>query len=296
MANYRRTCNDLTRLRSALLRGVAATLLAVCAPLFGQSVDASVGEELKVQKLSPEIRELPLQISIPTIPIDTIRNFLRGPRLVSSEELAAAPYVLAFADDHLVGGAGGDVYVQDLVRGNAINYAVVRRGESYKDPDSGELLGYEAIPVGEAEVKDYGSPGIVVLSKTSRETLVGDRLIAAEPEAFSENFFPREPAQSVDGKIMTVTDGFARIGQYHVVAINRGSQHGLEPGHVLDILHAGRSTSDLHKTGRVALPEVHTGQLIVFKVSPRLSYGLVMSATQPIFRLDKVRTPALGRP
>ena len=40
-----------------------------------------------LERLSPQIRELPLEAAIPTIPIDAIRDFLRGPRLVTADEL-----------------------------------------------------------------------------------------------------------------------------------------------------------------------------------------------------------------
>lgn len=248
-----------------------------------------------IERLSPQVREVPLDAGVPMIPIDAIRNFLRGPRLVTSGELGASPYVLAFDDDHLVGGAGGSVYVQNLEPKQAYTYAVVRRGQVYRDPDDGDLLGYEALPVGDAEVLEYGKPSTVVLSRTTREALVGDRLLSAEPEAFSENFYPRAPAAPIGGRIVAVTDGVSEIGQYQIVTLNRGTNHGLEPGHVLDILQANRTAKDPYTGRRVKLPETYAGQLIVFKVTPRVSFGLVMSITEPVHQFDKVEKPLAGR-
>lgn len=246
-------------------------------------------------RLSPQVRALPLEGAIPMIPIDAIRDFLRGPRLVTVDELSVSPYVLAFADQHLVGGAGLGLYVQNLEPENSYRYTVVRRGEVYRDPDDGDVLGYEALPVGEAEVSDYGKPSTAVLSRSFREALVGDFLLSVEPEAFSENFYPRAPATAVDGRIISVTDGSSQIAQYQIVAMNRGSKHGLEPGHVLDILQAGQRTTDPYTDQRVMLPDVFAGQLIVFKVTPRVSFGLVMSITRPLHKFDKVTTPVPGR-
>ncbi len=248
-----------------------------------------------VERLSPQVRELPLHSAIPTIPLEAIRDFLRGPRLVTSDELAASPYLLAFADEHLIGGSGVRVFIEDLEPSTSFNYAVVRRGQIYRDPDNGDLLGYEAIPVGEAEVRDFGAPSTAVLSRTFREALIGDRLLTAEAEAFSENFYPRAPDAEINGRIIAVTDGVAQIGQYYIVAMNRGTDHGLEPGHVLDILQAGRRARDPYSLRSVVLPESYAGQLIVFKVTPRVSYGLVMSVTEPVHVLDKVEKPVLGR-
>lgn len=89
-----------------------------------------------VDKLSPQVREVPLDGSIPMIPIDAIRHFLRGPRLVTNDELGASPYLLAFDDEHIVGGAGVSIYVENLEPEKAYTYAVVRRGQVYKDRKS----------------------------------------------------------------------------------------------------------------------------------------------------------------
>lgn len=248
-----------------------------------------------VERLSPQVREMPLDSAIPMIPIDAIRQFLNGPRLVTNEELGAAPYVLSFADGHLAGGAGIGIYVQNLPSDQGYSYSVVRRGQIYRDPDNGDVLGHEAVPVGYAEVSEYGAPASAMLVRTTREALIGDRLLSVEPEAFSENFYPRAPEKAVGGRIIAVTDGFSQIGQYQIVAMNRGSNHGLEPGHVLDILQAGRTAQDPYSIRRVALPEVYAGQLLVFKVTPRVSYGLVMSVTKPVHELDKVEKPVPGR-
>jgi len=58
-----------------------------------------LGLDRDLERLSPRIRELPLESAIPTIPIDAIRDFLRSPRLVTTQELETAPYLLAFVDD-----------------------------------------------------------------------------------------------------------------------------------------------------------------------------------------------------
>lgn len=248
-----------------------------------------------LEHMSPQVRELPLDGAIPMIPIDAIRHFLRGPRLVTNDELGASPYLLAFDDEHLVGGAGFHIYVENLEPQKAYSYAVVRRGQVYRDPDNGDVLGYEAIPVGDAEVVEYGEPSTAVLTRSTREALIGDRLLSAEAEAFSENFYPRAPEGPIEGRIIAVTDGVSQIGQYQIVTMNRGSNHGLEPGHVLDILQANRVANDPYSFRRIKLPETYAGKLIVFKVTPRVSFGLVMSITEPVHQFDKVTKPIPGR-
>ena len=58
------------------------------------------------------------------------------------------------------------------------------------------------------------------------------------------DFIPHAPAQQIDGKILAVVDGVADIGQYQVIAINRGHRHGLEPGNVLVTWQRGDKVVD----------------------------------------------------
>ena len=249
-----------------------------------------------VERLSPRVREEAIDASLPAIPIEAIRNFLRGPRLVTLEETQRSPYVVAFVDERLAVGANNDVYVKNLPTEVKYSYAVIRVGEPYRDPDSRELLGFEAIPTGEAELRAPGQAGqptaLMRITKSNREVLVADRLLPIEAESFDANFYPHPPASPLEGRIISVFDGLSQISQYQIVALNRGSNHGLDPGTVLDIFQSGRLVPDPYGSRAVQLPDQYAGVLMVFKVTPKLSYGLVMNATKPLHVLDKVKKPA----
>jgi LysM repeat protein len=248
------------------------------------------------ERLAPRIHEEALDSNLPAIPIEAIRNFLRGPRLVTLEETQRAPYIVAFVDERLAVGANNDVYVRNLGRDVAYNYAVIRVGEPYRDPETRSVLGYEAIPTGEAELREPGNAvgptALMRVTKSSREVLIADRLLPIEAESFDANFHPHAPATPVNGRIISVFDGLTQISQYQIVALNRGSDHGLDPGTVLDILQAGRVVADPYDRKPIALPDQYAGVLMVFKVTPKLSYALVMNATRAIHVLDKVAKPA----
>ena len=249
-----------------------------------------VERELPADRLSPQVRESDLGEAIPTIPIEAIRDFLRSPRLVTLDQLKSAPYVLDFVDLHIVGGAGDGAFVKKLKSGGNV-WDVVRLGERYVDPDSKELLGYEAIPVAEADVREFGDPGTVMLRRSFRESKPGDYLIKPLSESFDSNFYPHAPAQPVDARILSVFDGVSQIGQYQVVALSRGAVDGLEAGHVLDILQSGRSAKDPYGSRYVQLPDTYAGQMLVFKTEQRVSYALVMSAIREVHVLDKAVNP-----
>jgi LysM repeat protein len=241
-------------------------------------------------RLSPRIRESDLGAAIPTIPIDAIRDFLLGPRLVTADEIARAPYVVDFVDPHILGAAGHGAYVKKLSGGHSL-WEMVRIGERYVDPDSKEVLGYEAIPVAQAEVLELAEPGMVQLTRSYRETRIGDYLVRPPAEGFNSDFYPRPPPRAVRGRILSVFDGVSQIGQYQIVALSRGARDGLEPGHLLDILQTGRKARDPHGPGSIKLPETFAGQLMVFKVEDKVSFALVMEAVREVHVLDVVANP-----
>ena len=136
------------------------------------------------------------------------------------------------------------------------------------------------------------------MNETNREAREGDRLIP-ESVDIPLNFFPKAPDIEVDGRIISVVDGVALIGQYQVVVMNRGARNGLAPGDVLTVYQAGMEVRDRYAGSsfymfggkKVTLPDEEAGTVMIFKVYDRISYGLVMEATSDIHILDAVRNP-----
>lgn len=247
-----------------------------------------------VVRLSPRTREEGLDNAIPAIPIEAIRDFLTSSRIVTLDEMRKAPYIVAFVEPQIVAGAGAQAYVKDLKPGVASVYSVVRMGEAYRDPETKELLGYEAIPVGTAEViEDTNKIATVRLIKSVREVRAGDRLLPLEKDTYEAFFYPKAPSRPVSGRILTVLDAATNITQYQVITINRGSDAGLEPGDVLTIMQSGRKARDPHSSADVSisLPDLEAGTCLVFKITPKISYALVTNSTRAIHRLDKVESP-----
>jgi hypothetical protein len=246
------------------------------------------------EKLSPQMRESSLEEAIPAIPIEAIREFLRGPRVISSDELNAAPYIVDFNEPVIEGSEGLSAYIKNIRQPVLSGYAVVRRGQKYRDPETGELLGYEAIPTGDAEMREFGKLSKVELVASWREVHAGDRLLPQESGLFQAHFYPHAPAGPVGGRIISVFDSLSETGQFKIVTINRGTKQGMEPGHVLSILQAGRRVRDPYGGGRVELPDQYAGTLLIFKVGAKVSYGLIMEATHAVHILDKVEKPRPG--
>ncbi len=60
------------------------------------------------------MRSTPWDGAIPTIPIDAIGPFLTRPYVLDEGQLDSAPYIVDFADEHILGGAGQKAYVRSI--------------------------------------------------------------------------------------------------------------------------------------------------------------------------------------
>jgi len=256
----------------------------------------STQDNLRVVKLSPSIHREALRKAVPTIPIDAIQQFLSRPNVMSEEALENTPYVLRFQDDRLITGVGDTFYARGLVPGSNTRYSIIRKGEPYIDIIDGdeEVLGYEAIYIGEANVSDFGDPSTLSIAQSARESLLGDRLIPAVSQKLEYNFMPHAPNTMIEGAIISVLDGVSRIGQHQIVVINRGLEHGMEKGHVMAVLQSGAEIDDEipdGKGGEVTLPPTQAGYILLFRIFNKVSYALVVKATRDIRLRDIVKNP-----
>ncbi len=256
----------------------------------------STQDNLRTVKLSPRIYRKALRKAVPTIPIDAIQQFLSRPYVMSEKALENAPYVLSFQDNRLITGAGDTFYVRGLVPSSNTHYSLIRAGKPYIDIIDGdeEILGYEAIYIGEAIVNDFGDPSTLTIAQSKRESLLGDRLVPAVSQKLEYNFMPHSPSSMVEGNIISVLDEMSRIGQHQIVVINRGLEHGMEKGHVMAVLQTGAEIDDDipdGKGGKVALPPSQAGYILLFRIFNKVSYALVVKATRDIRLRDIVKNP-----
>jgi len=247
-----------------------------------------------VDRLSPRVREEPLEEAIPTIPYETLAAFLSRSVVLDKDQLDGLPYILAHREG-LIASSGRDVYARGVTAPTGAVFNLVHRGDELVDPDNNSVLGYQGIFIGQGRVDRSGDPATVHVLDSTREALVGD-LLLNEEDVLPVNFFPHAPAESVDGRIISVMDGVSLIGQYQVVVLNRGAEHGLDPGTVLRVFQTGQVVHDdvrgkglFHE--KVRLPDEPAGTMMVFRTFDRMSYALVMEATNAIKVLDTVRNP-----
>jgi len=257
------------------------------------------------KKLSPQVRREQLSQAITAIPYDVIASFMGRPTLLDNSQVKSAPYVVAMRDGHVIGAEGNEIYAKGIRSAAADSrYSIIHVDEKLYDPEDGDLLGYSGSYVGSGPVAIAGDPAKVVLTDSSREALQGDKLF---PESVDVNvdFVPHAPSSDVNARVIAVRKHTV-MGQYQVIALNRGQRAGLEPGHVLAISQIGGVVRDTYSKGgmnatttntsrgrgkTVQLPDERIGLAMVFKAFDRMSYALVMETTHEIRQGDLAGNP-----
>ena len=132
-------------------------------------------------KLSPKVRSTPMAEAIPTIPLEAINSFLLSNRIINTNsEFTRQPYVVAGNAERVVSGKGDRIYVKGRVDDGGV-YGIYRQGRTYTDPKTQEFLGINADDIGSGEIiATEGDVGTMVLSRTTQEVRLADRLFPTE--------------------------------------------------------------------------------------------------------------------
>jgi len=246
----------------------------------------TIGDGPRVTKLSPKVRSEDIDAQKYGIPIPAIQQFIIRPRVVSEETLDNAAYILSSIEERLAFGTGDRVYVRGFDGEPQGQYTIFRKGEALHDPKTDELLGFEAILVGDGEIIRTDDPATFDLTQTKREALRGDRLLPVDFGEIDTEFVPHAPPENTHGYVISLFDAISQVGTFQVITLSLGERNGIEKGHVLDINQAGRVVADpFEKPGsliNVELPEESAGRAMVFRTFEKVSYALIMETSRPI--------------
>lgn len=226
--------------------------------------------------------------AIPSISASDIRPFLSQPLLIEENELLNTSILMGTFEQRVILGDGDVAYVQGLPKDKGLLWQVYRPGKTFIDPDSKEVLGHEAIYLGDAEVEKMDDISTLRITKAVQEINKGDSLIPATDEIAS-SYLPRAPEGKINARVISIYGGVSQAGQNSIITLNKGRRDGLENGHVLALYRKGEVTQ--HKGKPVALPDIRNGLLFVFRTFDKVSYGLVMQTRMPVELLDSAQTP-----
>lgn len=245
-------------------------------------------------KLAPNMRVKPLDLAIPIIPLDEIGPWLHSHRILDADDLNNSAYVVAGGQQHLLSAPGDTVYGRGPFPDGERAYGVYRSGTTYQDPETGELLGYQAQDIGNAKLISSNRQDVTELQVTriAEEVRIGDRLLPLEERVLDATFHPRAPETELENGVMIAVDGgLTQIGEMSIVVLNKGKREGLQIGHVLAVYQAGDLIFDKVAEENVQLPDTRAGLAMVFEAFEKASYAIILKASRPLKVLDKVKNP-----
>ena len=268
-------------------------------------------------RLSPGTRyESLAETALPTLRSSVIEPFLAEPLIMSEAEFKGAPRIVSTQDSRVLLTRGDRAYARGPAGAPLLDderlqkeYRVFREATPLKDPGTGEVLGYEAIYVGNAtlvrgetttEVTEIGGkvstaivPATIDIVGAKSEMQVGDRLFPEPPRQLL-TYTPRAPSTEVNGRIVSVYgSAVVNAAQNQVVSINLGERDGMAAGLVMAILKDGARVTDKGDQARplMKLPNERNGLLMVFRTFDRMSYALILEITDSVRVGDRLVNP-----
>ena len=264
-------------------------------------------------RLSPSIRVENLEgEAIPTIPAADLAPFLSKPIITATPDgIPNVAKIIAAHDNRVVRGEGDYVYAVNIDEKSGTEWYIYRPGKVLRSYDSKELLGYELRYLGTARVDRFGEVARMEITSAREEILMDDMLLPAPREELI-NYVPHAPDKVVDGRIIALDGESHEVGRNALVTVDRGSRDGLDVGTVLAIYHPtpvipdprpstepsalSRFISDptrdmMQPTRYLPIPPERSGLLFIFRVFDKVSYGIVLNASEPVVTGDLARKP-----
>ncbi len=273
-------------------------------------------------RVSPRTRYESLGDSaIPPVNLQAIESFLTEPLIVDEATFSRAPRIVATQENRVLLSRGDRAYARaqyidgpqgeplSVIDGRSSQYRVFRNATPLRDPGTNQILGYEAQYVGKASVVTSEAtrnavgpngqtvtelvPATIDIVAAKEEMRIGDRLLPEPPRELT-NFVPRAPQGIHTGQIVSVYGNAVNFaGQNQVVTINRGTEHGIESGHVLALQRESNLVTDSTDTARpqLRLPGERNGLMMVFRTFDKVSYALILQVTDSVKVGDRFVNP-----
>lgn len=275
-------------------------------------------QDMPTVRLSPRMRsEAVADLAVPALPAHVIEPFLVQPVVADAQSLAQAPRIVAATDERVLLTRSDRAYVRssagprlERASGTPRSWRIFRDAVALKDPDNGEVLGYEAQYLGQAELVEGESsltvldargdtqlrqvPATVDIIDAKGEIRVGDRLLPA-PERSYTHYVPHAPNADVAARVVSIYGASAvrYAAQNQVIAINRGSSDGVAEGQVLALVTQGATIQDRSGGQREAmqLPRERNGLAMVFRSFDRVAYALILEVQRGVVVGDYLVAP-----
>jgi hypothetical protein len=215
--------------------------------------------------------------------------------VVNKADWQEAPVIVGNFDDRVLLSPGNQIYVyaSGIEDFDQRRYQVFRFDKEYRDPATGQPLGFSGLYVGEAVLEQEGNPAVLALTEAHLESRAGDHLFPLLHDEVEHYYFlPKAAPPDTKGYIISLLGDHVLASQYQSVVVNLGDRDGMEPGYMLNIFATARNnTKPMFRPVAQQLPEHKIGSLMLYKVHEEVSYGLVITMNDSIRVLDRVEAP-----
>lgn len=248
-----------------------------------------------IYTLKPGVQAEELEQPVPAIPRSAVYPFASKNRVMEPGFANDYPYV--------VGDSGNGFLSQSAqslvyVKGDEFDdkeYAVFRETNPIRDPFSNEVLGVEAIYVGDvmmaAEANDDGIASFR-LTNSVEPLYKNDVLMPAlEAEAGGDLYFtPSLPNEDLEAFVIKPMGNNLAGSQFQTLMLNVGEGEDVVEGNVFKIKRAS-GTGKGRGGETIQLPDFELAIAVVYKVYDNVSYALVMNSFDVIYPGDKAVRP-----
>jgi hypothetical protein len=221
--------------------------------------------------------------AVPAIPLSELKMFLKDMRVMNSNEVSSAPYVVGLEESRLRGAVGQNIYVRGLQGEPGQRWAIVRpshvfRGFEQDDPSDsesgivshgldsnaamvnapwrensrndghygkGDDLGVEVSVIGTAETLRTGDPATLLLLDSTKEIRSGDRIMPLDENPYDASYFPHPPKSvPANARVIGFVDALNAAGPRQVVMLSIGAKDGVDNGQTFTIFEPGETIHD----------------------------------------------------
>jgi hypothetical protein len=264
--------------------------------------------DLRVERLEPQMRVVGVTSEIPAIALEDIQSSFTTNRIVPAESFQAAAHIVSPLGSKLVIGQGDEFYARGNWPANVNSFEIYREVNTYRDPDNSGASSIELATVGTATVVGEESDEIrrLRIIRSKEEIKAGDRLLVGEELRYNATLYPSEPSRQVSGHIVAVTSTERMASQLDTVVVDAGERQGLTIGNILAVKQVGEQIVDTTERGQkplfqrlfataanetVEMPGQEVGTVLIYRVFDHLSYGLILTSSEPARLGDMVVNP-----
>jgi hypothetical protein len=231
-------------------------------------------------QLQPQVH--PEGEAVPAIPLSELKMFLKDMRVMDSNAVSSAPYVVGLEEARLRGAVGQNVYVRGLQGEPGQHWAIVRpthvfRGFNQSDSSNADLvshelnsnaamvnapwsedsrndghygkgddLGVEVSVIGTAETLRMGDPSTLLLLNSTMEIRSGDRIMPVDDTPYDAFYYPHPPksAPAANAHVNGFADAMDAAGSRQVVMLSIGAKDGVDNGQTFTLYQPGETIHD----------------------------------------------------